>query len=66
MKLGLNCRESARLILQGEDRRLGLAERLALRVHLTLCDGCTRFVGQVGLMRGAMQRWRAYTDRDTP
>lgn len=64
MKLRLSCRESARLILQGEDRRLGLAERLVLRLHLTACDGCTRFVGQVDLMRGAMRRWRAYSVQD--
>jgi hypothetical protein len=64
MKPFLSCRESAHLLLQGEDRPLGLGERLLLRLHLTACDGCTRFVGQLRVMRGAVHRWRAYREGD--
>jgi hypothetical protein len=60
MKMMLKCRDATALVLQGEDRRLSVAERLALRVHLLICKACTRFVGQVGLMRSAMGPWRAY------
>jgi predicted anti-sigma-YlaC factor YlaD len=67
MKIRRTCRDVTRLVLEGEDRRLPLADRLVVRLHLTACDGCTRFVSQVGLMRGAMQRWRAYgEDGDEP
>ena len=41
---------------QGLDRRLGLAERLALRLHLLICDGCTNFSKQAAFLRRAISR----------
>ena len=58
----INCREATALVLQGEDRRLALAERLRLRMHLLICKACPRFVRQVALMRRSMGPWRAYRD----
>jgi hypothetical protein len=57
-----NCREVTELVLAGEDRRLGLVERLAVRVHLRICQACPKFTRQVALMRQALPRWRAYRD----
>lgn len=62
----INCREATALVLQGEDRRLALAERLRLRMHLLICKACPRFVRQVALMRRAMGPWRAYRDAQDP
>ncbi len=63
MKWNLNCREATALLLQAQDRRLGLAERLALRWHLLICPPCPRFAAQVKLMGGALKHWRAYKDQ---
>jgi len=52
----LSCKEASRLLSQGLDRRLGFAERLALRLHLLICDGCTNFSKQVAFLRKAMAR----------
>jgi hypothetical protein len=52
----LTCKEATRLVSQGLDRRLGLAERLALRLHLVICDGCTNFSKQVAFLRRALSR----------
>jgi hypothetical protein len=52
----LTCKEAARLVSQGLDRRLGFGERMALRVHLLLCDGCTHFKKQTAFLRKAMAR----------
>ena len=52
----LSCKEASRLLSQGLDRRLGFAERLALRLHLLICDGCTNFSKQVAFIRKAMAR----------
>jgi hypothetical protein len=52
----LSCKEASRLVSQGLDRRLGFAERLALRLHLLICDGCTNFSKQVAFLRKAMAR----------
>ena len=62
MRLRLTCQETARLILEGEDRALPLGERVLVRVHLGYCRGCTRFSQQVRLMRGAMDGGRRYAD----
>jgi hypothetical protein len=64
MRLRLTCKETARLVLEGEDRALALGERVLVRVHLGYCRGCTRFSQQVHLMRGALQNWRRYADGD--
>ena len=61
-----NCREVTRLILERENRPLGLAERIAVRLHLAACLMCTRFTGQVRLMNRAMAQWRAYSEHDEP
>jgi len=52
----LSCKEASRLLSQGLDRRLGFGERVMLRVHLTICDGCTNFRDQVAYLRKAMSR----------
>jgi predicted anti-sigma-YlaC factor YlaD len=52
----LSCKQVARLVSQGLDRELGFAERVRLRVHLAICDGCTNFSKQVAFMREAMAR----------
>ncbi len=59
-----NCREVTRLILQQEDRRLTLVERIAVRFHLRICLMCTRFSGQVRLMNRAMGQWKQYAGPD--
>jgi hypothetical protein len=52
----LTCKEATRLASEGLDRRLGLAERVALRLHLAICDGCSNFKKQVAFLRKAMRR----------
>lgn len=59
-----NCREVTALVLAGEDRRLGWAERAGVRWHMVICRACPVFARQVALMRQALPRWRAYRDDD--
>ena len=59
------CKEVTALLIAGEDRELPLVERLALRVHLAMCQACPRFQNQLHVMRGAMGHWRRYSD-DAP
>ena len=55
-KTGLKptCREVHRLVSEGMDRHLSVVERIRMRLHLVVCDACTRFNGQMALMRRAM------------
>jgi len=52
----LSCKQASRLVSQGLDRKLGFGERVMLRVHLTICDGCTNFKHQVAFLRKAVSR----------
>jgi hypothetical protein len=61
MKLLLSCRETARLLSQGQDRDLAFGERLTLRVHLAICDGCRNVNRQFKFLREAV---RALADAD--
>lgn len=56
MPLKPTCREVHALVSQSQDRRLTLTERMRMRVHLLVCEACTRFNGQMLLIRRAMQR----------
>ncbi|WP_439606803.1 zf-HC2 domain-containing protein [Hydrogenophaga sp.] len=56
------CKEVSALLIAREDRALPLAERLALRLHLAMCEACPRFERQLLTMRNAMGQWRNYTE----
>ena len=69
MTIKLNCREATRLLLEAEDRDISAADRLALQLHVTICDACTRFVSQLQFMRRATSAWRKHSESapdDTP
>ena len=56
------CKEVTRLILEREDRRVGPLDRLAIKLHMLICDTCPRFLRQAGFMRQALDRWKHYKD----
>jgi hypothetical protein len=51
----LSCKEVSRLVSQGLDRDLGWFERLRLRLHLLICEGCTNFKKQMDFLRRALR-----------
>jgi len=65
MPLNRTCKEVAALVVAREDRALPLADRVALRIHMTICDTCPRFERQILSMRNSMQQWRNYTGSDS-
>jgi len=52
----LTCKEASRLFSQGLDRKLGLWDRLRLRLHLVICDACSAFTRQMKFLRRAIER----------
>jgi hypothetical protein len=66
MPFNRTCREVAALLVAREDRNLGLADRLALRMHMVICDACPRFEDQMLTMRNHLQKWRNYSTPDDP
>ncbi len=63
MKFRLTCKEAHRLVSEGLDRELGVFERLRIHAHLTVCDACTNFNGQMILLRQAMRNLTVPEDR---
>lgn len=50
------------MLVAREDRVLGLADTVALRLHLLACKACPQFENQLRTMRLAMDRWRSHSD----
>ncbi len=64
MLLKRTCREVAAILVAREDRDLGLADRLALRIHMAMCGACPKFERQMLSMRNGLRQWRNYTGTD--
>ncbi|MBI4755026.1 MAG: zf-HC2 domain-containing protein [Betaproteobacteria bacterium] len=54
----LSCRDVTHLCSEEHERRLGLGVRLALRLHLMMCRGCSNFRAQMDFLNLATRRWR--------
>lgn len=52
----LNCKHASHLLSQSMEKPLALRQRLALRLHLLLCDACTHFYRQLTLLRQAIRQ----------
>jgi len=59
----LSCKQASQLMSQEQDRRLGVAERLALRLHVLICDACSKYRRQMAFLRQACRR---FGGGDTP
>jgi hypothetical protein len=53
----ITCKEASRLISLGLDSKLTLGQRTALRLHLTLCDACTKVKAQFEFLRKALSTY---------
>lgn len=62
--LNRTCREIAIILVAREDRPLGLADKLALRLHMSICGACPKFERQILSMRNGFARWRNYAGDD--
>jgi len=46
----LSCKEVSELLSKARDTRLPLYQRLAVRLHLLYCEGCTQFRRQLAFL----------------
>jgi anti-sigma factor RsiW len=65
MKWMTTCRETTGLASRALDGRLPFSERLALRLHLAICENCARFNRQLQEMRRLFREETA-ADDDAP
>ncbi|MET3119149.1 putative anti-sigma-YlaC factor YlaD [Undibacterium sp. GrIS 1.8] len=66
MRLLLTCKQAHQMVSEGLDRELKLGERTRLKMHLTMCDACTNFNGQMRLLRKAMRQLPMQDDSSGP
>lgn len=55
--MNLSCKQATQLLSQREERKLTIAERLALRVHLAICRGCRAVSEQIPFLRRALAKY---------
>ncbi len=60
MPLNRTCKQVAAILVAREDRQLGWSDRLALRIHMVICDACPQFERQMLTMRNSLRQWRNY------
>lgn len=49
----ISCRRATELISLNFDTKLGIIEKVRLRLHLSICEACTRFSKQLDLLHHA-------------
>lgn len=49
----VSCRRATELISLNFDTKLGIIEKVRLRLHLSICEACTRFSKQLELLHHA-------------
>lgn len=60
----LSCKEVTQLLSQAHERPLELRERVSLRMHLLICQGCTNFRRQLDFLQTATRRYLGREDTD--
>jgi hypothetical protein len=66
MKWMPSCRETSVLASRALDSRLGLTDRLALRLHLAICQNCSQFHRQIQEIRRLFSETATDADADAP
>jgi hypothetical protein len=64
MKFLLNCKEASKIISQSLDNPLSWSDRMKLKLHLFICNACTRFNQQLRLIKNAVLRIKLETEND--
>ena len=53
----MSCKEITLLLSEAQDRKLSVAEKLKLEMHLAMCQGCKAYKGQLVFLRQACRRY---------
>ena len=54
----MTCKQATELMSQSQDRQLGRWERIKLRAHLLICNGCKNYNKQMAFISEAMKQLR--------
>ncbi len=62
----LTCKEVTRLVSESLDRKLSVAERFRLKIHLMICKGCKNFSEQMTFLRKICRQYAVRKGDKTP
>lgn len=62
----LSCKETSKLVSRSVDGKLGLRERLVVKLHLLMCARCRSFEDQMHFIREASRRLLARIESKGP
>ena len=54
----MNCKQATQLMSESHDRQLTRWQRLSLRMHLLICNGCRSYNKHLDFISKAMQQMR--------
>ena len=54
----LSCKQACALLSAGQDRKLSLAEKGWLLLHLAVCPHCRRYRKQLRFIRSQLHNWQ--------
>lgn len=60
----LTCKEANRLMSEELDRKLSWRERFGIKVHVSMCNGCSNFRKQMTFLRSACKQASSTNERD--
>ena len=60
------CQEATRLMSLAMERKLSLKERFDLKMHLCVCDLCTRFLKQIHGLRNLLRHYTPQAEKQMP
>lgn len=63
-RLMYSCEQAAKLSSLAMEKPLQPAERLLLKAHLLMCNGCTNFSRQIEFLRIASNRFPEFLEGD--
>lgn len=58
----LSCREATRLFSESQERPLSLREKMTLRIHTAMCDGCRHCKQHMDTLRKAAKAFAKGAD----
>lgn len=53
----MTCKQVSQLVSESLDRQLSWRERIGMRIHLYMCNACSRFAEQMRFLRTVVRRF---------
>ncbi|VAW73355.1 hypothetical protein MNBD_GAMMA10-33 [hydrothermal vent metagenome] len=56
----LNCKHATALLSRAQDQKLAWHKKLQLKLHISMCRGCSNYRKQLDFIRKALHQYRSH------